>query len=422
MREYTPTANIHGIVVENLAKLLEENYACPDRGAAMATHIREKLERGAYDITEAHALCQVLTDDLQAISNDLHINVYYDPEEAAEIARLENSDEEEANGWWSQLGYINYGFARVERMAGNIGYIDLREFSPVSHSGDTIAAAMALIAHTNALIFDLRQNGGGDGFTVQLIESYLFAGEPKLLLTHYNRQADQHQQIWTLPHVPGKRLPDIPVYILTSGRTFSGAEDFSYTLKHLGRATIVGETTAGGANPIDYKIIHEGFLIFLPIGYPTHPVTNSNWEGSGVEPHIPVSRELALQTAHIHALESLIEECQDETEMRRLNWALERMKASYTPVVVDEALLAGYVGRYGRWVVTLKDGALFMSRSNRRDDWLLVPSTETEFFANEMYKIRFVVTAQNISTTLIISRRDTTQDIAIPKAAQRRSD
>ncbi|MGD9099043.1 MAG: S41 family peptidase [Anaerolineae bacterium] len=415
------TAETRKTVVQNTARLLRENYAFPETAENMAARVQEKLKQGSYDdIANVTEFCRALTADLHVVAQDLHLVVYHHPGEAVELARLEeqaDSDEDETLHWWTQVSADNYGFKRVECLTGNIGYLDLRYFAPVSLGGETAVAAMNFVAHSDALIFDLRQNGGGDPFMVQLVESYLFGGEPKLLLTMYDRPKDKRQQIWTLPHVPGKRLPDVPVYALTSGSTFSGGEDFTYTLKHHGRATVVGEATGGGGHTVDFKVVHEGFVICLPTGYPTHPVTGSSWEGTGVEPDICVPQERALQTAHVHALETLLTKSQDDAYTRRLEWDLETVQATYAQLEVEGATLARYVGQYGNWIVALKDGAVCMSRQGRRDDWKLTPITETFFVMDEGYKIRFVVAEGGEASALVFLGRDDGREVTIPRAS-----
>jgi len=172
--------------------------------------------------------------------------------------------------------------------------------------GDTVAGAMALLANTEAMIIDLRQNGGGSPEMVQLICSYFFEGEPVHLNDLYFRPTDSTRQYWTLPHVPRKRYVSKEVYILTSKRTFSGAEVFSYNMKNLKRAMLVGETTGGGAHPGDMVRLNDHFSVFLPVGRAINPVTKTNWEGTGVSPHIACPADQALKTAHIEALKKLI--------------------------------------------------------------------------------------------------------------------
>jgi hypothetical protein len=223
----------------------------------------------------------------------------------------------------------NHGFERVELLEGNVGYVKLRGFLPAADAGDTVAAAMGFVANADALIFDLRENGGGDPEMVQLICSYLF-DSPVHLNDLYFRPANETRQFWTLPVVQGKRFVDKPVYVLTSGRTFSAAEEFTYNLKTQKRATIVGETTGGGANPGGDQRIGEHFTVFVPAGRAINPITKTNWEGTGVEPDLKVAKEIALEAARVDAIGKLraAAPAGDAERAKDLDGALERAKTA----------------------------------------------------------------------------------------------
>lgn len=194
----------------------------------------------------------------------------------------------------------NCAFSKAERLPGNVGYLKLDAFEDPDICGPVVAAAMTFIAHTDALIFDLRENHGGNPAMVQLITSYLFA-EP----THINDMLYQHdgatQQYWTLPSVAGPRYLDKPVYVLTSGQTFSGGEEFTYDLQTQKRATIVGETTGGGAHPVEGMPAGAHFTIAVPVGRPINPVTKKDWEGTGVVPDVKTTAAAALDAARLLA-------------------------------------------------------------------------------------------------------------------------
>jgi len=411
-------------IAESAAKLLIENYAFPDIAEKMAVHIRKKLKDGCYDeCRKPSELGEKLTEDMRKIARDLHLTVYYSPEEAAELLQKEqqtSSDEEYSTHWWTQVHSDNYGIPKVEYLIGNIGYIDLRYFAPVSLGGKTAVAAMNFLSQCDALIFDLRQCGGGDPFMVQLFESYLFSEnkKPKLLLNMYSHSNDELKQIWTLPHIPGKRLPDVPVYVLTSHRTFSGGEDMAYTLKHHGRACIVGETTGGGANSVVELALGGEFVIVLPNEYPAHPITGGNWEGTGVQPDIEAPFEKALPIAHTRALESLSEKSKDRHRTRALKWYLQRVKAIYQPSKVDVSLLRQYAGEYRGYEVKIKDKALVLSRKGRQDDWPMIPITSTIFTADEDYNARFEIGEDGRAVALIWLGRDDETEIRYARTAE----
>jgi C-terminal processing protease CtpA/Prc len=190
----------------------------------------------------------------------------------------------------------NCGFEEVEVLSGDIGYVKFNQFTPLDGCAGTIEAAMAFVAHTGALIFDLRDNHGGAPETIAFIASYLF-DRPTHLNDIYNRPQNTTTQFWTVPSLPGRRLSTQPVFVLTSNRTFSGAEEFSYDLKNLKRATIVGETTGGGAHPINGYIVADYFMVVVPISEAINPITHTNWEGTGVLPDVKVPAASALSVA-----------------------------------------------------------------------------------------------------------------------------
>lgn len=408
-------------VVEKVTQSLLEHYAFPDIAEKMGTHIRHNLEKGNYDdCDQPSELGKRLTEDLHHINKDLHLAVYYAPQEAAQLAKkaaLGTRVDDYESHWWSHVHSENFGLPKAAYLEGNIGYLDVRYFAPANLAGETVVAAMNFLARCDALIFDLRQCGGGDPYTVQLIESYLFSQHkmPKLLLSKLRPGRDQVRQIWTLPHVPGPRLADIPVYILTSQRTFSGGEDLAYTLKHHGRATIVGEITGGGAHLVTELGLSHGFVIILPNESPVHPVTHSNWEGTGVQPDIAVPRRQALEAAHLHAFQTLIDGSQDPKETRALQWYLQRVRASYQPFPVSIEDLKRYVGEYRGYEVKIQDGGLVLSRTSRRDDWEMVPISVHTFIADEDYNARFDLDSDGRVEALVWLGRDQTQEIRFPR-------
>ncbi|MBL8220228.1 MAG: S41 family peptidase, partial [Bryobacterales bacterium] len=197
-------------------------------------------------------------------------------------------------------------------------------FFPAALGAETAVAAMNLLANCDALIVDVRRNGGGDPAMVALLSSYLFDD-----VTHLNdlyfRPADSTRQWWTLPFVPGKKLAGKPVYVLTSNRTFSAAEEFTYNLKNLKRATIVGETTGGGAHPGGMSRVSTHFRAFIPTGRAINPVSKTNWEGTGVSPDVAVNQEAALKTAHLMAVKKGREAEKDERLVSQLDGLIQTL-------------------------------------------------------------------------------------------------
>jgi hypothetical protein len=299
-------------VAQKLAKELVAGYVFPDVGKKMGEAIREKLANKGYDSCEtADALAKQLTADVRAIAHDKHLRVIH-----AAKARLGPPGGPGSPGSMTKQREMmrrwNSGFVKVERLPGNIGLLELHGFADAKAGADTVAAAMNFLAGTDALIIDIRRNGGGTPQMVQLICSYLFPAEkPTHLNTMYSRRGDKTEEFWTLKDLPGKRYLDKDVYVLTSRRTFSAAEEFTYNLKNLKRATIVGETTGGGAHPGGTVPLGNHFAAFIPTGRAINPITKTNWEGTGVTPDVEVDADKALDAARELALKKLREKSAD---------------------------------------------------------------------------------------------------------------
>jgi hypothetical protein len=307
--DMTIDAATRAAVIDSAIKNLNQAYVFPDVAKKMEQALRERAANKEYDgVTSARAFADKLTTDLQAVSHDKHLRVRYSHEVIAERKNAEEPTAEEIEQFKTFLRQTNFGFEKIERLPGNVGYLDLRGFNPAEFAAETGAAAMNFLANTDALIIDLRRNGGGDPAMVAFLTSYLFGAEPVHLNDLYFRPDDSTHQWWTLPHVPGQRFGDKKeVYVLTSKRTFSAAEEFTYNLKNLKRATIVGETTGGGAHPGGGRRLDAHFQMFVPSGRAINPISKTNWEGTGVAPDVSVPADQALKVAHVAALNKIIE-------------------------------------------------------------------------------------------------------------------
>ena len=408
-------------IIMEISELLEQFYAFPDIAIQMIEHIQKLDKAKDYDgYKNAPLFADRLTKDLRSVQNDRHLLVAYAPELAEQLSNIGGrtalGDDYESQ-WWDQVHSDNFGIPKVEYLLGNIGYIELLFFAPVNLAGEVAVNAMNFLSRCDALIVDLRRCGGGDPFMVQLIESFLFSENkaPKILISQYKRHIDRTQQIWTLPYVPGRRLPRVPVYVLTSRRTFSGGEDFAYTMKHHGRATIIGQRTGGGAHPIETIALSNGFIITMPNEYPIHPVTGTNWEGTGVDPDIPVPQGVALQTAHLHALESLIRNCESGEDAHRLKWQQQRVEAIYHPFDIDHQTLAKYTGEYRDYEVKLMDKGLVLIERSNQAEWSMIAINENTFTADDDYNARFDVDETGKATAIIWISRDDEREIPVKR-------
>lgn len=288
-------------VIDGAIMNLTEYYVFPNVAKQMEDALRTRQKRGEYEsVTDGDTFADLLTRHLRDVSHDKHLEVRFS---AIPIPEPPRGDDAKAL-WRQQLERMNCGFEKVERLARNIGYLKFNMFADSEICGPTAIAAMNFLANTEAMIIDLRENRGGQPEMVALLSSYLFS-KPTHLNDLWERKSDTVQQYWTLPYVPGKRLDGKPVYVLTSRRTFSGAEEFAYNLKNLKRATIIGETTGGGAHPVSGHRIDEHFMIGVPFARAINPISKANWEGSGVEPDVKVASADALSTAQKLAAEKL---------------------------------------------------------------------------------------------------------------------
>lgn len=287
-------------VVKRLASIMNRNYVYPEKGKAMHDLIKKKQEEGAYDsVTDEDAFADQLEADLRSIINDKHIRVRYD------TARVRAMRTGQPGG--GRRAPFNFGFQEVKKLEGNIGYLDLRGFADLGPAEDAARKAMDELMEADAIIFDLRRNGGGSPSMIRFISSYIFGEEPVHLNDFYWRPADRYDESWTDPEMASMHKPDIPVYVLTSNYTFSAAEEFTYNLKHLKRATVIGEVTGGGAHPGGPAVITGGFIVNVPRGRAINPITKTNWEGIGVIPHIELDSDQALDKALELAKKALAE-------------------------------------------------------------------------------------------------------------------
>jgi retinol-binding protein 3 len=298
---------IQQIVVRTLAEKLRNKYIFPDVAGKIATLLEERLSSGKYTrMADGQDLASMLTHDIQEINHDIHLVVDWTseplPEEEDSLFQSQEWLEEQR----ISAQFHNNGLYKIERLAGNVGYLDIREFHNLAWGAETAISAMTFLSSTHALIFDLRNCSGGDPDMVALISSYLFDETPIHLNSMYGRD-EEERHYWTLSYVPGKRSQNKLVYVLTSKYTFSGGEEFAYNLKSRNRAVIVGETSGGGAHPGMFFRLHQNFQAFIPTGRAYNPITKSNWEGSGVAPDIETPADDALRQAHRLALMSLIQ-------------------------------------------------------------------------------------------------------------------
>ena len=318
-------------VIESLATAVQRQYVFADRGGALARNLRRRFAAHEYDrITGSRELADSLLAHMQAFTHDLHMRVHYRAQPFPAMTP-DSVPEPERRAQHELERVRNFGFERVQRLAGNVGYLDLRSFSGDPDAQATAVAAMNFLADTDALIIDVRRNGGGDPAMIQTLLTYLVpAGRRLHFNDFYERRDDRTIQWWTSATVPGRRLAGRPLIVLTGPFTGSAAEEFAYDVQTHRLGTTLGATTAGAANPGDIFRLNDHLAAFIATGRAVNPVTHSNWEGVGVKPDRDVPPGEALRAAHVQLVQGLLDSATDATVRERLGRALEQAKL--TPV------------------------------------------------------------------------------------------
>jgi Peptidase family S41 len=287
------SANDREAVLRETARLIEARYVDPDKGKMLAREIRKSAAMWRA-ITDAEGFAKALTEWLRKTASDGHFALDYSTSEIAEDGASSTYSDAEMARWYGPQ--INHGIEKIERLPGNIMLLDIRVFPPPSMAADMFAAMMTIAAQGDALIIDLRQNGGGSD-TAHFMSGYLLPPGSKMSGA-YERPSNSYTTQTSPYWVPGRIFgSEKPVYILTSKKTFSAAEAFAYDLQALKRATIVGEVTGGGANPFEYRRVHPHFALSLPEARSINPITGTNWQDVGVKPDLLVPADQALDAA-----------------------------------------------------------------------------------------------------------------------------
>jgi len=312
-------------MVARFAELLLDYYVFPEIAENMSKSLLAQLANGEYyNEVNGHFVASKITKQLLQISNDKHLELIYSEKPISTIPFDPSSADHHSS---QQLN--NYGFQKVERLAGNVGHLVINSFEYPQFAGETAAYAMSFLAHTDGLIIDLRSNHGGSSFMTALIASYLLESYPPIHLHDtYWRYYDKVQSFWSLPSVPGKKFgASKPIYVLTSSRTASGGEEFAYNLQALQRAKIVGEQTSGKANAGSVHRINDHFQAFIPNAYVINPTTAGSWNDIGVIPDIKTLEDAAFDKAYQLLLQQLLEQYSDSQAPGRQRVNTEIVKA-----------------------------------------------------------------------------------------------
>lgn len=311
-------------IVERTIALVDSHYVFDEKKPAITQQIQAQLDAGRYYTAPGpDSLAAMLTRNLRSVSNDKHLYVEH----------VEDSEGNNDTGWdaWAEQERVNeklnnFGFTEAKVLDGNVGYLRIVEFMHPQRGFEAASSAMQFLANTTAMIIDVRGNGGGYGGLMDLILSYYFEPAPThISTTHTSSESEPPSKSYTLAFVPVERRVGELLYVLIDGETGSAAEFFAYTLQTFEKATLVGESSVGAANMNSYYDINDRFRISVSTGAPVNPVTNTNWEGAGVQPDVTVLANEAPRTAHRLVLQALLEEVTDSTHRKRLEEALQEV-------------------------------------------------------------------------------------------------
>lgn len=326
----TVDATTRNAVIAAALKALADGYIFPDIAAKMDRDIRARMNRGEFDsLSIAPLFAKTLTADLRGVSHDKHIVVEWSEQSIPERATVTMSARDSAEQRMRQRKQsqsLNFGFRKVEQLSGNVGYLNLSYFDRTEFGQSTAEAAMVFLRYTDALIIDVSDNDGGRPEMVSLLISYLMPKQTALTGIYWRREG-RVSPATTVPVPDSLKYLGKPVYLLTSNTgTISAGEAFVYDLQLLKRAIVVGEVTAGAANPGGMVRIGEHFSLFVPTGRAVSPITGTNWEGTGIKPDIEVPASQALKTAHLAALRTLEKNAVDRDRKNYLHSVIEELE------------------------------------------------------------------------------------------------
>lgn len=323
--EFSLSPALKSLVIENVAQQLEEKYVFPDRAAVASNELQQRFNTGYFDeIDDPQIFANRIVGVLDVI-NDWHlwVNYYADPiPENYDYYTSLNEEDQRA-----RLRRRNFGIERLERLTGNVGLIEFREFGYLESESETaLVHAMELLSNTSGLIIDLRRNGGGSPDMVSMVASY-FLEPGHHIGTIVYREDGRQEESYTRESLQGPHYGlDRPIRILIGEGTFSGAEAFAYALQARGRAELVGQRTIGGAHPTIQVRLHEHFMMGVPVARSIDAVTKSNWQYVGVRPDLEIMPSETLRQAQFSILRNLISGESDPTIRREFEFALEQLE------------------------------------------------------------------------------------------------
>ena len=403
-----------GAILDSVCAVMDTMYVLPDVAGKTVAEWRKQFKKGTYrQLVDPVEFVQRLQEDADAAYRNKHFGMAVFPPFNPETEGEKEVDPRETERAREAMRRQNYGFRKVEILPGNTGYLRLDQFPGTDDAADVAVGAMNFLRNSDAIIFDLRANGGGDASMIRLLTTYLFRDQQHLI-DWYIRDVDETVQSWTQDYVPGRRLTEIPIYVLVSDRTASAAEEFTFDLQHLKRATVVGDTTAGAGHTVNTVFIHfDKFRVGMrvPYGNAVDPKTGKGWEGKGVIPEIAVPAENALIAAQLDALKRLKEKSASSDDSLAIAWTSAELECQMRPVTMTKEELGQYVGNYGPRRIFMGGGVLQYQRQGR-PALPLAPMAKDLFRVGDLdyFRIRFDRDPAGRVTTLVGMYNDGRQE------------
>lgn len=354
------------IIIQKAILLLNENYIFPERVQEIKTYVEKRLNTGGYDsINNPQDFLKSLNNDLEQKGNDHHLNIFYGPERVKQIASDEKNEKEGraeklTEIWLKKLQYENFRLRKLERLDGNIGYFNFLSFTPLEASRQSIIAAMNFILYSNAIIIDLRDNGGGNAETMNFLLSYFLQDSVQISEFRYRKENEVLRTYTTTDNMINKIPDSIPVYILVSNRTSSAAEGFAYSLQQYKRATVIGEQTKGEGNPGRLFAINDELYMMIPTAEAINPVSKKSIDGIGVIPDIKIQKDKALTKALLE-VNSLLAAKSLVKELKLLyQWQIPLLENQLAPESLTQNVISSLIGKYedGKKIV-YENGSIF---------------------------------------------------------------
>jgi hypothetical protein len=350
-------------VVAEVRRLIAERYVLPERRPALDAVLAQGLSSGRYDVREPGALAERINADLERVGRDRHLNFSYNPGQSAMIGRATDRGAPDASGYERLVRSLNHGISELKVLPGNVRYMAYDGFHWIGpESAAALDTAMRFLAGADAVIIDIRRNGGGSPQAVQYLISHFTEANRPLVTFHMNGR-ETPDRLATLADLPAGRLTGKPLYVLTSGGSASAAEEFAGHVAGYRLGELVGETTAGAGFRNELVSIPGGFVFSVSVGRAVLASTGRDWEAVGIAPTIRADVPRALEAAQAHVLRRLAAAA-PAPERGRLEGIADVLTARVEPRTAAMPL-AAYAGRFGERAILLEEGRLYYQRGTR---------------------------------------------------------